>query len=52
MNKIVNYYTTILNSDKIVIIDSCFTGIVLPLHLGNKLKTKHVKIIKREYCKK
>ena len=50
LNKIINYYTTILNSDKIKIIDSCFTGIVLPLHLGNKLKTKDVKIIKREYC--
>ena len=50
LNKIINYYTTILNSYKIKIIDSCFTGIVLPLHLGNKLKTKDVKIIKREYC--
>ena len=50
LNKIINYYTTILNSDKIKIIDSCFTGIVLPLYLGNKLKTKDVKIIKREYC--
>tara|TARA_R100000988_G_C3967780_1_gene149801 strand:- start:50 stop:877 length:828 start_codon:yes stop_codon:yes gene_type:complete len=50
MNKIVNYYTTILNSYKIKIIDSCFTGIVLPLHLGNKLKTKDVKIIKRDTC--
>tara|TARA_R110001606_G_scaffold70151_3_gene160443 strand:- start:705 stop:1568 length:864 start_codon:yes stop_codon:yes gene_type:complete len=50
LNKIINYYTTILNSYKIKIIDSCFTGIVLPLHLGNKLKTKDVKIIKRESC--
>ena len=48
LNKIINYYTTILNSYKIKIIDSCFTGIVLPLYLGNKLNTKDVKIIKRD----
>ena len=50
LNKIINYYTTILNSYKIKIIDSCFTGIVLPLYLGNKLNTKDVKIIKRDAC--
>jgi hypothetical protein len=37
-DKVVNYVDTILNSDEIYIIDSCFVGIVLPY-----LKAGHLK---------
>ena len=47
-NKIINYIDTIKNSDEIYIIDSCFTGIILPLLKTNKLKTSKVRIIKRD----
>lgn len=46
-NYIVHYYDTILNSSEIYIIDSCFTGIVLPLAKTNKLKANTVRIILR-----
>lgn len=46
-NKIVYYKNTILNSNEIYIIDSCFIGIVLPLLKTNKLKTTKVRIILR-----
>jgi hypothetical protein len=46
-NYIIHYYDTILNSNEIYIIDSCFTGIVLPLAKTNKLKANTVRIILR-----
>ena len=46
-NKIINYVETIKNSDEIYIIDSCFTGIILPYLKMNKLKTNKVRIILR-----
>jgi len=46
-NKLVNYDLTIRNSDEIHIIDSCFTGIVLPYLKTNRLKTNKVRIINR-----
>lgn len=46
-NKIVNYVDTIKNSDEIYIIDSCFTGVVLPYVKTKKLKTEKVRIIYR-----
>ena len=47
-NKIINYNDTIINSNEIYIIDSCFTGIVLPYLKINKLKAKKVRIILRD----
>jgi len=46
--KLLFYLDTILNSQEIYIIDSCFTGIVLPLLKTNKLKAQNVRIIVRE----
>lgn len=51
LNKIINYTELIKNSDEIYIIDSCFTGIVLPYLKTNQLKTKKVRIIRREDIK-
>jgi hypothetical protein len=48
LNKVVNYVDTIKNSEEIYIIDSCFTGIVLPLLKQKNLKAKIVRIIRRE----
>lgn len=48
MTKLVNYYHTIINSNEIYIIDSCFIGIVLPLLKQNKLKANTVRIILRD----
>jgi len=48
LNKLVNYVDTIKNSQEIYIVDSCFTGIVLPLLKQNKLKANTVRIIRRE----
>ena len=42
-----NYIDIIKNSDEIYIIDSCFTGILLPFIKTNKLKTKNVHIFLR-----
>jgi hypothetical protein len=36
-----------INANEIYIIDSCFTGIILPLVKTNKLKAKVVRIIER-----
>lgn len=47
-NKLINYYTTIINSNEIYIIDSCFVGIVLPLLKQNKLKATTIRIILRD----
>lgn len=47
--KLLHYLDTILNSQEIYIIDSCFTGIVLPLLKTNKLKACNVRIIMREF---
>lgn len=47
-SKIINYNDIILNSDEIYIIDSCFTGIVLPYLKTNRLKAKTVRIIYRD----
>ena len=52
LNKIIDYTEIIKNSDEIYIIDSCFTGIVLPYLKTNQLKTKKVRIIRREDIKK
>tara|TARA_R110002073_G_scaffold5589_5_gene34230 strand:+ start:2034 stop:2864 length:831 start_codon:yes stop_codon:yes gene_type:complete len=46
--EIVNYIDIIQNSKEIYIIDSCFTGIVLPLKKTNRLKADIVRIIRRE----
>jgi hypothetical protein len=50
--KIIYYYDTIKNCDEIYLIDSCFTGIVLPLLKTNRLKTKNIKIILRNISHK
>jgi len=50
-NKFINYIDTIKNSDEIYIIDSSFTGIVLPLLKTNRLKAKIVRIIRRNIKK-
>ncbi len=47
-NKLVNYVDTIKNSQEIYIIDSCFTGIVLPLLKQQKLNAHTVRIIRRD----
>lgn len=46
-SKIINYNDIILNSNEIYIIDSCFTGIVLPYAKTNRLKAHKVRIICR-----
>lgn len=51
-NKIIYYYHTILNSNEIYLIDSCFIGIVLPLLKLKKLKTNKVRIILRDIANK
>jgi hypothetical protein len=48
MNKIVHYLDTIINSDEIYIIDSCFNSIILPLKKTNKLKASIIRIIRRD----
>uniref|UniRef100_A0A6C0JL99 Polysaccharide pyruvyl transferase domain-containing protein n=1 Tax=viral metagenome TaxID=1070528 RepID=A0A6C0JL99_9ZZZZ len=48
MNKIVYYVDVIKNSDEIYMIDSSFTGIVLPFIKTNRLKAKNVQIILRD----
>jgi hypothetical protein len=48
--KIIYYNDTIINSDEIYIVDSCFTGIVLPYVKTGKLKAKVVRIIRRDLC--
>jgi hypothetical protein len=47
-NKLIYYLDTIINCSEIYIIDSCFTGIVLPLKKTNKLKADVVRIIHRD----
>ena len=43
------YYTDIIEkSDEIYIIDSCFTGIILPYLKTGRLKARKVRIIRRE----
>jgi hypothetical protein len=51
-NKIVHYITTILNSDEIYIIDSCFTGVILPYAKRGQLKASKVRIILREMAER
>ena len=48
MNKIAHYIDLIKNCSEIYIIDSCFTGIVLPLVKTNRLKATKVRIILRQ----
>lgn len=43
-----DYIDTIINSQEIYIIDSCFVGIILPLLKTNRLKAKIVRIITRD----
>jgi len=45
---IIDYISLILNANKIMIIDSCFSTIIYPLKLRNKLKTEDIKIIIRQ----
>ena len=52
LNEIINYTTTIMNANEIYIIDSCFTGIILPLFKTNRLKAKRVRIIMRNLVDK
>ena len=47
-NKLIYYLDTIINCNEIYIIDSCFTGIVLPLKKTNKLRADTVRIIHRD----
>jgi hypothetical protein len=51
-NKLIYYYDTIINSNEIYIIDSCFIGIILPLLKLNKLKSNKVRIILRDIAHK
>ena len=48
MSKIAHYIDLIKNCSEIYIIDSCFTGIVLPLVKTNRLKATKVRIILRQ----
>lgn len=41
------YYDTIINSNEIYVIDSCFSCLIMPLIIGNKLKAQKVQIINR-----
>jgi hypothetical protein len=47
-NSIVNYIKTIQNCDEIYIIDSCFTGVILPYVKTGQLKAHTVRIILRD----
>jgi hypothetical protein len=47
-SKIVNYLDIIINSKEIYILDSAFTGIILPLKKKNILKANIVRIILRD----
>jgi hypothetical protein len=47
LNKIAFYVDTIINSNEIYMIDSCFLGIVLPLKLKNKLKADIIEVTLR-----
>lgn len=47
MLKIVDYIDIIKNCNEIYMIDSCFTGLVLPFSKTNKLKATKVEIIER-----
>lgn len=50
-NKIVYYLDTIINSNEIYIVDSCFTGIILPYVKTGKLKAgNNIRIIQRDLC--
>ena len=49
---LIHYLDVILNSMEIYIIDSCFTGIILPLFKTNRLKAKRVRIIMRNLVDK
>jgi hypothetical protein len=48
MCKLIHYLDTVLNCTEIYIIDSCFTGIILPLLKTNKLKSKKTEIVLRQ----
>ena len=50
-NKIINYITTIQNANEIYIVDSCFSGIVLPYAKMGKLKADTIRIIRRDIVK-
>lgn len=49
---VLDYKDVIEKSDEIYIIDSAFTGVVLPYVKNNKLKTNKVRIILRQNAKK
>jgi len=46
-NHFIYYIDTLMNSNEIYLIDSCFVGLVLPLYKKNKLIANPVKIIPR-----
>ena len=46
-NKLVFYLDTIKNASEIYLIDSCFTGIILPLQKKGLLKAKTIRLIMR-----
>jgi len=48
MNMIAHYIDLIKNCSEIYIIDSCFTGIVLPLVKTNRLKATKIRIVLRQ----
>lgn len=52
LNKIINYVDVIQNCNEIYIIDSCFTGLILPFLKQKKLKANTVRIIRRELISK
>jgi hypothetical protein len=52
LNKIINYIEVIKNSNEIYIIDSAFTGLVLPYVKTNQLKADIVRIIDRRQVNK
>ena len=47
-NKLVHYMDTLMNSNEIYIIDSCFVGLVLPLYKKGMLKANPLRIIIRK----
>ena len=43
----VDYYDTIVNSNEIYVIDSCFSCLIMPLIINKKIKTEKIQIINR-----
>lgn len=43
----IDYYDTIVNSNEIYVIDSCFSCLIMPLVINKKIKTEKIQIINR-----